>query len=271
MVIRRMGDGLSKIVKSTVTPVEETTSSSVSSTSSALGSKLSGLAQKTTLDSKTPQAPLYSREISLPINTGTKRTSSSPNNLPPCKKFKLLTAHPVKIDEDWYGDQTINDYFKLIRNEHVNVATFDTFFFPALSCGGYEKVRRWTKKVDVFSKDLILIPVNENKHWRLVEVKPKEKILKLYDSFNKNDEKCLAVMMYYLQNESLDKRGTPLVEPWTIQLGVSPQQLNKYDCGVFVCESARRLAAGHTLSYYQHMAQTIRIRIKNEIEAGKLQ
>ena len=29
----------------------------------------------------------------------------------------------------------------------------------------YERVRRWTKKVNIFEKDFVIVPINEHSHW----------------------------------------------------------------------------------------------------------
>ena len=29
----------------------------------------------------------------------------------------------------------------------------------------YERVRRWTKEVNIFEKDFVIVPINENSHW----------------------------------------------------------------------------------------------------------
>ena len=69
--------------------------------------------------------------------------------------------------------QIINFYMELIRergsragNPFVHV--FSTFFHLAL-LKGYEYVSNWTKNVDIFSYEFLVVPVNENNvHWRLV-------------------------------------------------------------------------------------------------------
>lgn len=35
---------------------------------------------------------------------------------------------------------------------------------------GYDSVKKWTKAVDVFQQDLIIVPVNENLHWYLAVI-----------------------------------------------------------------------------------------------------
>lgn len=48
-----------------------------------------------------------------------------------------------------------------------SVNTFNTFFYPKLRSSGYSAVRRWTKKTDIFSKDILLVPVHLGVHWCL--------------------------------------------------------------------------------------------------------
>lgn len=40
------------------------------------------------------------------------------------------------------------------------VYAFNTFFIPKLTETGYESVKRWTKNVDIFSYDLLIVPVS---------------------------------------------------------------------------------------------------------------
>lgn len=48
-----------------------------------------------------------------------------------------------------------------------SVNVFNTFFYPKLRKSGYCAVRRWTKKMDIFSKDILLVPVHLGVHWCL--------------------------------------------------------------------------------------------------------
>ena len=47
------------------------------------------------------------------------------------------------------------------------VHAFNTFFYPKIINGGHSSVRRWTKRVDVFAMDYILVPVHLGMHWCL--------------------------------------------------------------------------------------------------------
>jgi sentrin-specific protease 1 len=104
---------------------------------------------------------------------------------------------------------------KSITNGHksdgpkaLNVHYFSTFFWSKLLADGYEKGRlaKWTKKVcgfhaihlgrlllmhwlqiDIFSKDIILIPVNHNNtHWTAAAINFRRKRIESYDSMNMN-------------------------------------------------------------------------------------
>ena len=45
--------------------------------------------------------------------------------------------------------------------------SFATFFYPRLSKDGFKGVQRWTKKVDIFSYNIILVPIHLGLHWTL--------------------------------------------------------------------------------------------------------
>lgn len=68
--------------------------------------------------------------------------------------------------------QIINFYMNQLveRGEQEGkpkVYAFNTFFYPKVMGQGHESVRRWTRRVDIFSKDYILIPVHLGMHWCL--------------------------------------------------------------------------------------------------------
>ena len=68
--------------------------------------------------------------------------------------------------------QVINFYMNLLveRSKAPSMPsanTFNTFFYPKLRSSGYSAVRRWTKKMDIFSKDILLVPVHLGVHWCL--------------------------------------------------------------------------------------------------------
>lgn len=68
--------------------------------------------------------------------------------------------------------QVVNFYFNLIQDRSGKdglppVYVFNTFYYPKIMKDGHKGVRRWTKAVDIFSKDLILVPIHLGMHWCL--------------------------------------------------------------------------------------------------------
>lgn len=104
----------------------------------------------------------------------------------------------------------------------LDVHYFSTFFWPKLTGEGYDKGRlaKWTKKVtfdpnasvrrfmlilclckfDLFSKDVILIPVNHsNSHWTAAAINFRRKRIESYDSMGRGRStvhKVLATLIY---------------------------------------------------------------------------
>jgi sentrin-specific protease 1 len=48
--------------------------------------------------------------------------------------------------------------------KYQKVYAFNTFFVPKLTDTGYDSVKRWTKKVDIFDYELLIIPVSSVFH-----------------------------------------------------------------------------------------------------------
>ena len=64
---------------------------------------------------------------------------------------------------------------------------------------GHAAIKRWTKKIDIFSFDLILIPVHLGMHWCLATIDLKRKGVFYYDSMGGDNEPCLHALIKYLQ------------------------------------------------------------------------
>ncbi|XP_065295841.1 sentrin-specific protease 7-like [Dermacentor albipictus] len=156
-----------------------------------------------------------------------------------------------------FGSKTI---FHEVLSEELGRAThlFGPHFYACLTGGlgasALERVSRWTRSVDVFTKDYIVVPVNVSNHWILAiicfagralphEQPPHESpnaYMLVFDSLRgyiKNLEEIARNLRGYLSEEWKRKResvlvfteaNTPLYVPQT------PQQTNNTDCGVYV-------------------------------------
>ena len=68
-----------------------------------------------------------------------------------------------------------------------SVHVTSTFFYPKLMEKGHSGLKRWTKTVDIFSKDIILIPVHtlhpQGMHWCLAVVDFRKPGIFYYDGY----------------------------------------------------------------------------------------
>lgn len=179
---------------------------------------------------------------------------------------------------NWLNDEIINFYMNLIversklsssdsnnnnncntyGNEKIKVYAFSTFFYSKLVKDGYNSLRRWTKKVDIFSHNLIMIPVHLGLHWTLAVIDFDCKEIRYYDSMNSNNSECLKSLRNYLKDEYSDKKNGAQYDlsEWNcIHVKDVPQQMNGSDCGMFACKYAEFISRGKAISFNQsHMA-----------------
>lgn len=163
---------------------------------------------------------------------------------------------------DWLNDEVINSYMNLICERAKNdnslpkVYAFNTFFYPTLSSKGYASVKRWTRKVDIFAHEIILVPVHLGAHWCLAVIDFTNKLLEYYDSMGGSNDRCLDELSEYICEESLDKRKEEFdFSEWHfINRDDIPQQMNGSDCGMFTCKFAEFASRRAQISFtHQHM------------------
>ncbi|XP_040468370.1 sentrin-specific protease 2 [Falco naumanni] len=160
----------------------------------------------------------------------------------------------------WLNDEVINFYMTLLmeRNKkegYPAVHAFSTFFYPKLISGGYKAVRRWTRAVDLFKQDLILVPIHLRVHWALVVIDVRKKTIRYFDSMAQKGDTICERLFQYLQEESREKRNLELTfSEWTLYSMGSheiPQQLNGSDCGVFMCQYADCISRDKPITFTQ--------------------
>jgi sentrin-specific protease 1 len=125
----------------------------------------------------------------------------------------------------WLNDEIINFYGQLIlekaskalaskenmqAGKALKVHYFSSFFWEKYSKSGYVggRLARWTKKIDIFSFDVIIIPINHgNAHWTSAAINFAKKRIEAYDSmgmYRANVYKvcCPLVLVYYFHVNS---------------------------------------------------------------------
>ncbi|KAM6228133.1 sentrin-specific protease 2-like [Porphyrio hochstetteri] len=180
--------------------------------------------------------------------------------------FKLtVTREDMRTLEklQWLNDTVINFYMTLLvdrsnRGKGPSVFAFNTFFYLKLCSGGYSAVKRWSKGVDLFSKDIIFVPVHLRCHWTLGVIDVRKKSIRHYDSLGQNGDKICQVLFKFLQEESHEKRKEELdSSEWTLhsmEPHEIPQQKNGSDCGVFTCKYADYICREEPMTFTQrHM------------------
>lgn len=86
-----------------------------------------------------------------------------------------------RLDDDEFLNDTLIGFFLRYLQHRTEIERpevlkkmhfFNSYFFDTLNKGtknakmiNYEAVHRWTRVVDLFSRDFVIVPVNENLHW----------------------------------------------------------------------------------------------------------
>jgi len=166
----------------------------------------------------------------------------------PVTRRDMATLSPGQ----WLNDEVVNIYMKLLEaRDAADVSLprchfFTSLFYPKLAESNkgycYANVKRWTKKVDVFTKDLIIVPIHcHGNHWTLALVNLKSKRFEYLDSMGGSPGRVLSHLRQWLQDESLAKKEVVFdLSGWNdvVYKRSTPQQANGHDCGVFMCTSA---------------------------------
>lgn len=99
------------------------------------------------------------------------------------KKTTVEFSDLERLDEgEFLNDNLISFYLRFLEqnlgDQRPDVAKrvyfFNTYFFATLTnthkgkkCFNYEGVQKWTRTVDLFTYDYIIVPINESSHWYL--------------------------------------------------------------------------------------------------------
>lgn len=174
----------------------------------------------------------------------------------------------------WLNDEVINFYMNLLverskKQGYPALHAFSTFFYPKLKSGGYQAVKRWTKGVNLFEQELVLVPIHRKVHWSLVVMDLRKKCLKYLDSMGQKGHRICEILLQYLQDESKTKRNTDLnLLEWThysMKPHEIPQQLNGSDCGMFTCKYADYISRDKPITFTQHQMPLFRKKMVWEI------
>lgn len=174
--------------------------------------------------------------------------------------------------QNWLNDQVMNMYGDLVMDSvPEKVHFFNSFFYDKLRTKGYDGVKRWTKNVDIFQKDLLLIPIHLEVHWSLVSVDIKRRSITYFDSQRTLNRRCPKHIFKYLQAEAMIKEKRDFLTGWKgfFKMNVGRQN-NDSDCGAFVLQYCKCLALGQPFSFSQQDMPKLRRMMYKELCHCKL-
>jgi hypothetical protein len=189
---------------------------------------------------------------------------------------KLLCLRPGQ----WLNDEVINFYLSLCstRGEHnktgPKVHYHSTLFYAKLmqrNTYAYANVKRWTRKIDLFASDKVVVPIHLGVHWTCAVINLRDRQFEYYDSMNgyARGKQVLKDLQRYIEDESMDKRKIQLdTSEWPFIIpdsDVLPQQENSHDCGVFTCKFANFVGQDKEISFSQKHMSYFRNRMALEI------
>ncbi|KAK9659893.1 hypothetical protein K7432_018327 [Basidiobolus ranarum] len=167
---------------------------------------------------------------------------------------------------NFYGN-LIMERAKQSQSSYPEIHVFNTFFYSTLRDKGYQQIRRWSRKFNIFKKDYIIIPVHLGMHWVCAIINFVQKRIEYYDSMHGNNPQCFQLLRHYLEEESLDKLGQPFdLSDWIDYAPKNiPSQQNGFDCGVFTCMFAEYISRNEPFDFNQKHMKYIRRRMIWEI------
>ncbi|XP_047464072.1 sentrin-specific protease 5-like [Mugil cephalus] len=174
--------------------------------------------------------------------------------------------------QNWLNDQIMNMYGDLVMDSVPDkVHFFNSFFYDKLRTKGYEGVKRWTKNVDIFQKDLLLIPIHLEVHWSLVSVDIPRRAITYFDSQRTLNRRCPKHIFKYLQAEAIKKGQRDFLTGWKafFKMNVGRQN-NDSDCGAFVLQYCKCLALGQPFTFGQQDMPRLRRQMYKELCHCKL-
>ncbi|THG11502.1 hypothetical protein TEA_012999 [Camellia sinensis var. sinensis] len=161
--------------------------------------------------------------------------------------------------ETFINDTIIDFYIKYLKNkikpeEKNRFHFFNSFFFrkladldrgPSRACKGraaFQRVHKWTRKVNLFEKDYIFIPVNFSNHSADEDVKKLSKVpcILHMDSIKGSHRGLKNLIQSYLWEEWKERQNRLLEDVSSKFLNLRfvplelPQQENSFDCGLFL-------------------------------------
>ncbi|VAH97475.1 unnamed protein product [Triticum turgidum subsp. durum] len=192
------------------------------------------------------------------------------------------------LPETFVNDTIIDFYIKYLSTrmkttEKSKYHFFNSFFFRKLADldkdqgrapegrSAFLRVRKWTRKINIFAKDFLFIPVNFSLHWSLIvicypgevetsedgEAKKHSKVpcILHMDSLKGNHSGLKDIIQSYLWEEWKERHPESALDISDKFLNLRfvslelPQQDNSFDCGLFLLHYVERFLMDYPSSF----------------------
>jgi hypothetical protein len=182
----------------------------------------------------------------------------------------------------WFNDNLLDGYLKLIAigTNHLHprdqIRVMPSYFFTTLEKIGYDNVRSYTRKENIFTYRYVYVPVNfANKHWGLTVVDVRMGRMIYLDSVSSGRESRAASVFskladYFHTEHVANPRCAGTSRPiFRTRVSQSmPLQENGSDCGLFLCVAADYIAKGKNTDFSQKDMRYFRQRVHYELIVG---
>lgn len=182
---------------------------------------------------------------------------------PELKAHDFSTLLPDMFNGDskaWLNDNIVNEYLSILVAQKKKEAGFEgkrdgpappvhafSSYWYTTAKNNLSSTSRWATRArlggaKLLDVELLLFPICDSGHWRLLAVKPKAREIEYLDSLGFDGSKYVSKMKEFLHQELKDLF---VEEEWAV-LGPqrSSRQMNGSDCGVFTALNAVCLLRG---------------------------
>ena len=188
---------------------------------------------------------------------------------------------------NWLTDLVINRYLDILKSKDDSVFTYSSFFYPAFTSGGFERVKTYYRRENLLSHRILFMPIHHGNHWFLVTYDGSR--LTSYDPYDYPG--CSRRKKTELLKENLSFHKTLLMnlrndyfkplfshyhkeynEP-SIHVKLPPEipsQDNSHDCGPFLLYFAKYIMMKKDFDFGTNDMVSIRENIRKEIQTETL-
>eukprot|EP00898_Chlorokybus_atmophyticus_P005516 jgi/Chlat1/5966/Chrsp4S06179 len=216
---------------------------------------------------KTMESPLTAMDLSNWQPALLKSDVVFPTNEPDAVTVTNADMERLAPSE-FLNDTLIDFYIKYLQtnlpdSQRARIHFFNSFFYKKLTQAdkdgqsggtvGYARVRNWTRRIDIFTKDYIIVPINESLHWSVAVIchpgvasqasssctqRPSLPFIVHLDSMKGGHNKVDQYLCEYLaaawEERAQQSRTTNPFPQIPVLRPKVPQQDNYSDCGLFL-------------------------------------